>query len=274
MLKSMEFRWVTIFLDFPGDAFEAGTAFWREVTGCGVSPSRGAAGEFATLLPADGDAYLRVQRVFEGGGGCHLDLHVDLASWSLEEAAAGAVALGARMHDREDDEVIILDSPGGFTFCVVPWNGETAVPDPFAPSAPSAPSAPFVANGADASRVAQLTLDVPPAGCEREISFWAALTGWDPRPGPDPHYTFLACPAGLPAGLLFQRRETATPGNAAAGDRIRGHLDLECADMRRTADWHAGLGARVTRAYPWGIVLADPVGRPYCCLAAQTGFPP
>jgi hypothetical protein len=253
----MEFRWVTIFLDFPGDAFEAGMAFWREVTGYGVSPSRGVAGEFATLLPPGGDAYLRVQRVFEGGGGCHLDLHVDLASWSLEEAAAGAVALGARMHDREDDEVIILDSPGGFTFCVVPWNGETAVPGTFAP---------FAADRASTSRVAQLTLDVPPRGYEREISFWAALTGWHPRPSPDPHCTFLTRPAGLPAGLLFQRRETAGPG-----DRVRGHVDLECADMRRTADWHAGLGARVTGAYPWGIVLADHVGRPYCCLAAQAG---
>ena len=255
----MEFRWVTIFLDFPGDAFEAGTAFWREVTGYGVSSSRGAAGEFATLLPPGGDAYLRVQRVFEGGGGCHLDLHVDLASWSLEKAAAGAVALGARMHDREDDEVIILDSPGGFTFCVVPWDGETAMPDPFAL---------FAVGEAGASCVAQLTLDVPPTGYEREISFWAALTGWDPRPCPDPHYTLLTRPAGLPAGLLFQRRETAAPG-----DRVRGHVDLECDDMRRTADWHVGLGARVTRAYPWGIVLADPVGRPYCCLAARTESP-
>jgi hypothetical protein len=214
MLKSMEFRWVTIFLDFPGDAFEAGTAFWREVTGCGVSSSRGAAGEFATLLPPGGDAYLRVQRVFEGGGGCHLDLHIDLASWSLEEAAAGAVALGARMHDREDDEVIILDSPGGFTFCVVPWNGETAVPDPFTPFAAGG------AGGADASRVAQLTLDVPPAGYEREISFWAALTGWDPRPSPDPHYTFLACPTGNRAGRP-RRPPLLLPGGA---DRVP--LDL------------------------------------------------
>jgi len=56
----MPVRWLTVFLDFPADDFDAGVAFWREVTGCGLSPLRGAEGEFATLLPASGDAYLRV----------------------------------------------------------------------------------------------------------------------------------------------------------------------------------------------------------------------
>jgi Glyoxalase-like domain len=74
----MSIRWLTIFLDFPGRDFGAGVAFWREVTGSELSPYRGEAGEFATLLPSDGDAYLRVQRISEGIGGCHLDLHVDL----------------------------------------------------------------------------------------------------------------------------------------------------------------------------------------------------
>jgi hypothetical protein len=245
----MRLRWVTIFLDLPGDAFEAGVAFWREVTGCGLSSSRGEAGEFATLLPPDGDAYLRVQRIFDGAGGCHLDLHVDPAAGSLAEAAAQAVALGARMHDREDEEVIILDSPGGFTFCVVPWEGEKTVPTPLA------------ADETGASRVAQLCLDVPTAEYEREVSFWAALTGWAQRPGPEPEYTFLARPAGMPAGLLLQRRQAVAPG-----DRVSGHVDLPCADMRRTADWHASLGARVSAMHSWGIVLTGPVGRPYCCL--------
>src|SRR5207302_8406403 len=72
-------RWLTVFLDFPADSFGAGVAFWREVTGSGLSPLRGAAGEFATLLPADGDAYPRVQRVAGGSGGPQLDLHVDPA---------------------------------------------------------------------------------------------------------------------------------------------------------------------------------------------------
>jgi hypothetical protein len=51
--------------------------FWREVTGSALSPFRGVAAEFATLLPPDGDAYLRVQRVKDDPGGHHLDLHAD-----------------------------------------------------------------------------------------------------------------------------------------------------------------------------------------------------
>ncbi len=85
-------RWLTVFLDFPADSFGAGVAFWREVTGSGLSPFRGAAGEFATLLPTDGDAYLRVQRIADGSGG--------------------------------------HSSPGGFTFCLVRWHGEGDVPGP------------------------------------------------------------------------------------------------------------------------------------------------
>jgi len=75
-LTAVAVRWLTVFLDFPATSFGAGVAFWREVTGSGLSPLRGAAGEFATLLPADGDAYLRVQRVAGGSGGHHLDLPV------------------------------------------------------------------------------------------------------------------------------------------------------------------------------------------------------
>jgi hypothetical protein len=96
MLDGMAFRWLTVFLDFPTDAFDAGVAFWREATGSGLSPFRGTAGEFATLLPSAGDAYLRVQRIMDGSGGHHLDLHVGPAD-GLEDAAALAVSLGARI---------------------------------------------------------------------------------------------------------------------------------------------------------------------------------
>ena len=90
ILDGMSMRWLTVFLDFPAGSFQAGVAFWREATGSGVSPFRGVHGGFATLLPPSGDAYLRVQRVIEGGGGCHLDLHVDTATSSLDETGAKA----------------------------------------------------------------------------------------------------------------------------------------------------------------------------------------
>jgi len=62
-------------LDLPPEDLDATLAFWAWVTGSTVSPWRGDDDEFATLLPADGDAHLRVQR-FPGGPRVHLDLHV------------------------------------------------------------------------------------------------------------------------------------------------------------------------------------------------------
>ncbi|MFY9851588.1 MAG: VOC family protein, partial [Trebonia sp.] len=129
----MTFRWLTVFLDFPAAGFGPGIAFWRAVTGAGRSPFRGPGGEFATLLPPSGDAYLRVQRVLAGDGGYHLDLHVDTAGGALQaldEAAGLAVALGATVRHREAGEVIVAHSPGGFTFCLARWEGERAVPAP------------------------------------------------------------------------------------------------------------------------------------------------
>jgi hypothetical protein len=54
----MAISWLTGFLDFPADVFEAGRDFWLEVTGYPLSAPRGPRGDFATLIPADGDPYL------------------------------------------------------------------------------------------------------------------------------------------------------------------------------------------------------------------------
>ena len=242
----MRFRWVTIFLDFPADAFEPGVAFWREATGSGLSPLRGASGEFATLLPATGDACLRVQRVGAGPGGLHLDLHVDVETESLPAAAGRAEDLGANLRHAEDG-LVVADSPGGFTFCLVEWEGESAVPEP------------VELGSGGASRADQICLDIPAAGYERECSFWAALTGVPPRGGARPEFTVMPRPEGIPVRLLLQRREDAAPG-----DGVTGHVDFACADRRRLADAHVAAGARVLSKFPHWIVLADPVGRVYC----------
>jgi len=126
----MSYRWLTVFLDFPADAFDPGVAFWQAVTGSGLSARRGPSGDFATLLPPDGDAYLRVQRLVAGDGGCHLDLHVDTAAEPLAAAAERARSLGARLLHSEDG-LIVAASPAGFPFCLVSWDGEQVVPAPF-----------------------------------------------------------------------------------------------------------------------------------------------
>ena len=108
--------WVTAFLDFPADEFDSEVGFWSDVTGYAVSPSRGDNEEFATLMPHDGDAFLRVQRLADGPSRIHLDLHVD----DLSTAAQRAVELGAEVVGHPDPgHVVVLTSPGGFTFCFV-----------------------------------------------------------------------------------------------------------------------------------------------------------
>jgi hypothetical protein len=157
----MSLRWITVFLDFPAPAFGPGVAFWREVTGYGLSAPRGESGEFATLLPPDGDAYLRVQRVPAGPGGCHLDLHVDTASEFLDGAASRAVRLGPSVLHRDDEDgLIVARSPAGLAFCLMHWAGETVVPGPL-----------VTPDGT--TRVDTLCIDVPPERFQEECSFWA-----------------------------------------------------------------------------------------------------
>lgn len=228
--------------------FEPAVAFWREVTGYGLSASRGDRGQFATLLPPSGDAYLRVQRVLDGDGGCHLDLHVDTSSQSLGEVADRAAGLGATLrHADPGGGLVIAMSPGGFTFCLVRWHGEAAVPGP-------------LVTGGGASRVDTLCLDVPPEGLEQERAFWSALTGWAVRPARVAGYSYLEQPPGLPVHILLQRLDDAEPGQ-----RVRGHVDVGCADGQAIAR-HEALGARVIGAHQFWTVLADPAGHPYCLV--------
>jgi hypothetical protein len=55
--------------------FQTAAAFWATVLKWTVSSRRGGHDEFATLLPPDGDAYVKLQAVGEGGG-MHLDLRL------------------------------------------------------------------------------------------------------------------------------------------------------------------------------------------------------
>ena len=69
--------WMSAFLDLAADEFDRDVAFWQGVTGYALSATRGAPPEFATLVPPDGDDYLRVQRLGGGASRIHLDLHVE-----------------------------------------------------------------------------------------------------------------------------------------------------------------------------------------------------
>jgi hypothetical protein len=235
-------RWLTVFLDFPAGSFGAGVAFWREVTGFRLSPFRGTAAEFATLLPPAGNAYLRVQRTADGSSGHHLDLHIDPVAASVEQAAGQVVELGARVRHRSEGLVTAV-SPGGFTFCLVRWHGEATVPGP------------VHLDDGGASRADQLCLDIPAGAFERERSFWSALTGWEVQTGVRSESACLNRPAGIPVRLGFQR--------ADPGDRVTGHIDFACADRERLAARHVAAGARILAALPRQTTMADPTGRRY-----------
>ncbi|HEX8626908.1 MAG TPA: VOC family protein [Catenuloplanes sp.] len=189
---------------------------------------------------------MRVQRVPADHGGCHLDLHVDLAVESMDHAADRVAGLGARLRHRDGD-LVVFDSPGGFRFCLVPWAAEATVPGPVDVGA------------GGANRLDQLCLDIPAPGFPAECAFWASLTGWDLRPGGLPEFAYLVRPAAIAVRLLFQRRLVA-----GADDRVSGHPDFACDNTVTLAEQHTAAGARVTAQFPHWVTMADPTGRPYC----------
>lgn len=239
----MAIRWTTAFWDFPSAGFEDGVLFWLKVTGATLSPRRGPDGAFATLNPLAGDPHLRVQRVREGAGGSHLDLHVD----DVEADAERAQVLGAVVLHREPG-LVVLRSPGGFAFCVVEHEGEARVP------------APLSWPGGSRSRVDQLCLDVPADELESELEFWRQLTGWPQARTRSPEFRRLLSPAETPLRLLIQRLDES-------GGRVSAHLDLACANVDAETERHVGLGAEAVRRHEWWQVLRDPAGLEYCITA-------
>ncbi len=231
--------WTSAFLDFAPASFEAGVAFWAEVTGYPVSAPRGENGQFATLLPPAGDDFLRVQRLLDGPSRRHLDLHVP----DVLAAADAAVVLGATIVAQPPDDYVVLTSPGGFTFCFV--------------SHPSSVRPRPARWRQHASLVDQLCLDVRAADADAETEFWTALTGWPVTPSSAPHFRPLLRPDGMPLRLMIQ---------IVGDDRFpaTAHLDLACDDRPAETERHQVLGAAVRRVAEHHTVLTDPVGSAYC----------
>lgn len=238
----MAIRWTTAFWDYPEDGFESGIAFWLKVTDSTLSERRGPDGEFATLLPGEGDPYLRVQRIRDGKGGSHLDLHVD----DVEAEAERALELGASEVHREPG-LVVLHSPAGFAFCLVEHHGETEVP-------------PVLAwPGGQRSRTDQLCIDIPPQAFDHELAFWQMFTTWRQTLTDAREFRRLLPPPELPLQFLLQRLDFAEKGQNAAA-----HVDLACSDIDAETERHVGLGAEEVRRHHWWQVMRDPGGLEYC----------
>jgi len=236
--------WITAFLDFAADGHDDGVRFWSTLTGYDVSPRRGDSDEFATLVPPDGDAFLKVQRLDGGADRIHLDLHVP----DPRAAADRAIGLGAV--EVADHGYVALASPGGFPFCFV------AHPASVRPLASTWP-------GGHSSLLDQVCLDIPASSYDSESLFWSEVTGWEERGSTvSPDFHSLLRPPGHPVRLLLQRLHDPT-------GRVRAHLDWATTDRAAETERHVGLGATVLGTHSHWTVLADPQDRVYCITDRQ-----
>lgn len=234
----IDVRWVWAFFDTPRADAARSWRFWSQVTGWALSDTRGDDDEFATLQPAEGDPWVKVQAVADGPGGIHLDLDVDDVRGAAEEAKRlGAVELGTL---GVPETVVILRSPAGLTFCLTTWLG----------------AAEQVREGAP-DLIDQVCIDLPVRAHDVETTFWEQLTGWQCRASDVPEFSFLVRPDGIPVRLLFQRLREEH-GSA------RAHVDLACVDRSATLARHEAAGAEVVDTRDFWTVLRDPVGRLYC----------
>lgn len=231
--------WITAFLDLAPEAFDQGVRFWRDVTGYPLSEPRGDQDQFVTLVPLTGDSHLRVQRLPVGRGRIHLDLHV---AWP-RVAADRAVALGAR--EVADLGHVVMVSPGGLLFCLVPEGEREPAPATEWP-------------GGHRSQVDQVCLDIPAELYEREVGFWEEVTGRELVPSPGhPEFHRLVRPLDQPLQLLLQRL------GEPMGE-VRAHLDLATSDRAAETARHEALGATMVIARDGWTVLTDPTGSAYC----------
>jgi hypothetical protein len=170
----VEIRWTTAFLDTPRRAPGADDVvpFWQQLTATRLSARRGEHQEFMTLMPADGDPFLRAQDSDGDTPGCHLDLHVHDVRAATDQAVESGAELVA---DR--GTLVLLRSPAGFSFCLVTHRQGVQRPKPVRFPTAGARAGSF------GSLVDQLCIDVPAALFDSEVAWWSGLTGWLQRPG-------------------------------------------------------------------------------------------
>jgi hypothetical protein len=236
-----EVTWLTAFLDVPADRWDTALRFWPEVTSTSLSSFRGPDAQFTTLVPAEGDPHVRLQRLASGPPGVHLDLHTP----NREALERTAVERGGAVRERLDD-LTVMTSPGGFAFCLVAPGETTPTARPL---------------------LDQVCLDIPEDEFEREAAFWSGVLGQ--RQQPSEHhaeFTDLERPAHLGLRLLLQRVAHAGP--------VTGHVDLAGApDRHVVASRLEGLGAEVLDEFAHWTVLLAPDGRRFCVTDREPGRP-
>ena len=223
--------WIQVFLDTPAAALDEAVDFWSAVTGWRPSDRRGEDGQFLTLLPPAGAAYVKVQAV-DGPAGIHLDLDSADRPANIERARSLGATTAWTYHDVE-----VMRSPGGFVFCQTLLDG--------------APS--LVRDGS--TILDQVCLDIPGDAWEAETAFWRDLTGRELQEATAPGFARLLAPDQ--PRILLQRLDEAT-------GTVRAHPDLATADREAETGRHVALGARVVGVHAYWTVLEAPGGQVYC----------
>lgn len=229
--------WFHLFVDVPRPRWEEAVEFWSAATGWAISPPRGEDGQFVTLMPQTGDAWLKLQALDDG----EPRVHVDLDAADREAAVERSRSFGAHPAWTYDG-VPVMRSPGGLLFCHT--LGESPAPR-FARSEPE-------------RVVDQVCIDIPRSHWEEEVAFWAAVTGRTPEPAKTPEFVRLADPdahGGL--RILLQRLEDED------GD-VRAHPDVAVAHRASETCRHEALGAETVGVFEWWTVMRAPYGQVYC----------
>lgn len=229
--------WTTAFIDLPDGDLGESAAFWEAVTGYTRSASRGRNGEFSTLEPPEGSAYLKVQEAGSGQSRIHIDLHVD----DVDASADRAVALGARQLHRAD--FVCLLSPGGLQFCLVSGGGGTVPPAMHWPDGTS-------------SMVNQVTIDIPASIWVEETAFWSSLTDWPYHHRTNEDFRVLHADPAFALRLLMQRDVKLR--------RVAAHLDVGATGRNAEVIRHIELGAAEIEELDGWSRMIDPSGMPYC----------
>ncbi len=223
--------WIQVFLDTPAASFDEAVDFWAAATGWQPSERRGEDGQFLTLVPPAGSAYVKLQAVDQPAG-IHLDLDTADRPATIERARDLGATTAWTYHDVE-----VMRSPGGFVFCQTLLRGE-----------------PVLARDG-ATILDQVCLDIPRERWDAETAFWSELTGREVQEASSSSFARLLAADRL--RILLQRLdETEGP--------VRAHPDLATADRPGDTDRHVALGALVVAVHDWWTVLRAPGGQVYC----------
>jgi hypothetical protein len=231
--------WVHAVIDVPADRHAAAADFWGRLLRWPVGSAWDGHPELSSFEPPDGTSYVHLQRI-DGDP----RVHIDVESEAPEQAAAGAVDLGAELVG-ETDHWRTFRSPGGLPFCVI----RAAEHD--APAPVTLPDGHRV-------RMVQVCIDSPRSAHDTEVAFWRALLPGRWFPSGDPEFAGKwHDDAGSPIQLLFQRLDESD-------GPVRAHLDLGTDDLPAEVRRALGLGASDVNPGRGWHVLRDVSGHAFC----------